>query len=201
MKAVILDMPAHWLAERKRSGAERFDEMWEGVLHMSPSPNDYHQDIVLDLASFLKRHWAKRVRGQVKQELNLVHPDDEADWIHNYRIPDISLLSADRTAFNKHTYIVGPPLVCVEVRSPYDESHDKLGFYAKLGVPEVWIIDRDTKAPEIHFLHDDVYTVALPNAEGWIESRAIPAELKATPARKLVIRLDRDDATRAEIPE
>ncbi len=201
MKAVILDMPAHWLAERKRSGAERFDEMWEGVLHMSPSPNDYHQDIVLDLASFLKRHWAKRVRGQVKQELNLVHPDDEVDWVHNYRIPDISLLSADRIAFNKHTYIVGPPLVCVEIRSPYDESYDKLDLYAMLGVPEVWIIDRDTKQPEVFVLTDVAYVLAEPNAGGWIESSAIPAELSATPFKKLAIRLNRDDATRAEIPE
>jgi len=40
-----------------------------------------------------------------------------------------------------------------------------------------------------------------PNADGWIETTAIAAELKATPARKLAICLNRDDATRTEIPE
>ena len=28
---------------RERTGADRFDEMWEGVLHMRPSPTFHHQ--------------------------------------------------------------------------------------------------------------------------------------------------------------
>ncbi len=201
MKAVILDMPAHWLAERKRSGAERFDEMWDGVLHMSPSPNRIHQNLVGDLRDFLNRFWAKSNGGEVIHEINVVHPDDEADWINNYRIPDIVLLSRDRLALENDAYILGAPLICIEVRSPRDESFEKLPFYAKLGVPEVWIIDRDTKKPEVFVLTDGSYVVADPNAAGWIESTAIAAELKATPSKKLAIRLNRDDATRAEIPE
>jgi len=201
MRAVILDMPEHWLAERKRSGAERFDEMWEGVLHMSPSPNYGHQALVLDLASFLKRHWARPHGGEVIHEINVVPPEDEADWIRNYRIPDVVVLSSDRLHCNRDTYILGAPLVCIEVRSPKDESYDKLPFYAELGVPEVWIIDRDTKKPEVFALVESAYVNVGPNADGWIESTAIAAELKATPARKLAICLNRDDATRTEIPE
>ena len=201
MKAVILDMPAHWLAERKRSGAERFDEMWEGVLHMSPSPNRIHQNLVADLRDFLNRFWAKPNGGEVIHEINVVHPNDEADWINNYRIPDIVLLSRDRLALENDAFILGAPLICIEVRSPKDESFEKLQFYAKLGVPEVWIIDRDTKKPEIFVLADGAYVLVEPNAGGWIESTAIAAELKATPSKKLAIRLNRDDATRAEIPE
>ena len=55
MRAVILDMPVHWLAERKRSGADRFDEMWDGVLHMPPSPSGRHQDFVGDFRSYVTR--------------------------------------------------------------------------------------------------------------------------------------------------
>ena len=201
MKAVILDMPAHWLAERKRSGAERFDEMWEGILHMSPSPNRIHQNLVGDLRDFLNRFWAKPNGGEVIHEINVVHPDDKADWINNYRIPDIVLLSHDRLALENDAFILGAPLICIEVRSPKDESFEKLRFYAKLGVPEVWIIDRDTKKPEVFVLADGEYVLAEPNAGGWIESATIVAELKATPSKKLAIRLNRDDATRAEIPE
>ena len=31
------------LAERRRLGHDRFDEMWEGVLHMVPPPSSRHQ--------------------------------------------------------------------------------------------------------------------------------------------------------------
>ncbi len=201
MKAVILDMPAHWLAERKRSGAERFDEMWEGVLHMSPSPNPRHQKLNLKLAFYLETHWATPCGGEVIHEINVVHPDDEHDWIHNYRIPDIVLLSPDRLAFEKELYIAGAPLVCIEIRSPKDDSYDKLPFYAHLGVPEVWIIDRDTKRPELHRLCDGGYSPALADSTGWISSAAISLELKGTPSGKLALRMNRDDATRAEIPK
>ena len=199
MRAVILDMPQHWLDERRRSGAERFDEMWEGVLHVSPSPNFYHQSFVLDLAAFLKRHWAKPGGGQAIHEINVVHPDDEADWINNYRIPDIVLLSPDRLAFNRNTYILGAPLVCVEIRSPRDESYEKLDFYVRLGVPEVWIIDRDTKVPTLFALTDTEYREVMPDADGWVISAAVGARMRATVGGQLAIRLD--SGAGAEVPD
>ncbi len=200
MKAVILDMPQHWLDERKRSGAERFDEMWEGVLHVSPSPSRTHQNLVGDLRDFLKRHWALPSRGSATHEINVVHPDDEDDWINNYRIPDIVLLSPDRLAFDRDTYILGAPLVCIEVRSPRDESYEKLDFYIRLGVPEVWIIDRDTKVPTVFVLIDAEYREVETDAEGWIVSAAVGARMRATPTGKLAIRLDSTGAG-AELPE
>ncbi len=200
MKAVILDMPQHWLDERKRSGAERFDEMWEGVLHVSPSPNYEHQEFTFQLEMFLYREWALPARGRIVHELNVVHPDDEDDWIHNYRIPDLVLLSKDRLGFNRNTYILGAPLVCVEIRSPYDESYDKLPFYIRLGVPEVWIIDRDTKEPTVFALVEGNYRAVEADAEGWIFSAAVGARMRATPAGKLAIRLDITGAG-AELPE
>ncbi len=199
MRAVILDMPPHWLAERRRSGAERFDEMWEGVLHVSPSPNRNHQDFVLDLATFLKRHWAKPHGGRAIHEINVVHPDDEADWINNYRIPDVVLLSRDRLACDRNTYILGAPLVCVEIRSPRDESYEKLDFYIRLGVPEVWIIDRDTKVPALFELKEGEYREVLPDAEGWFACAAVGARMRPTPAGQLAIRLDSGAA--AELPD
>ena len=39
MKAVIPEVPEYMLWERRRTGADRWDEMWEGVLHMAPAPN------------------------------------------------------------------------------------------------------------------------------------------------------------------
>ena len=39
MKAVMSSLLPDIQAMRKRTGADRWDEMWEGVLHMPPMPN------------------------------------------------------------------------------------------------------------------------------------------------------------------
>ena len=77
MRAVITVMPKHWLEERKNSDAAKWDEMWNGVLHMPPMPNGMHQDFSLHLASFLLWNWAKPQGGRVRQEVNLTTPADD----------------------------------------------------------------------------------------------------------------------------
>jgi len=53
MKAVMSSLLPDIQAMRKRSGADRWDEMWEGVLHMPPMPNRDHQDLEGSLESRL----------------------------------------------------------------------------------------------------------------------------------------------------
>ena len=55
MRAVIAEMPKHWLEERSRSEIGQRDEMWEGVLHMPPMPNRMHQVFVRDLLIYTSR--------------------------------------------------------------------------------------------------------------------------------------------------
>src|SRR4026208_2070886 len=43
MRAVMLEVPEALLEQRRRSGADRWDEVWEGVLHMVPPPSYPHQ--------------------------------------------------------------------------------------------------------------------------------------------------------------
>lgn len=45
MKAVMAPVPPEILALHRRTGADRYDEMWEGVLHMVAAPNREHQDL------------------------------------------------------------------------------------------------------------------------------------------------------------
>jgi hypothetical protein len=47
--AIFITDPAieeHLLAAREASGADRYDEVWEGVHMMAPMPNDEHQLVV-----------------------------------------------------------------------------------------------------------------------------------------------------------
>ena len=59
---------------------------------------------------------------------------------------DIALSSPEQKVktTKKSGYIDGPPVLAVEVLSPYDkvkELHDKIDEYLECGVQEIWIID------------------------------------------------------------
>ena len=59
MRAVIPEVPPDILAWRKRTGADMWDEMWEGVLHMAPIPNRAHQDLEWAMETYLRLRWAR----------------------------------------------------------------------------------------------------------------------------------------------
>jgi len=70
-----------------------------------------------------------------------------------------------------------------------------------LGVPEVWIIDRDAKTPEVFVRRQREYERQTPDASGWVRSPATAIELRAEPGGKLAIRLAGDPDTQALLPE
>src|SRR3990172_7275684 len=154
MKAVMANVPEHILAWRRRTGADQWDEMWEGVLHMAPSPNRDHQDFEGALEAWLRQHWAAPGGGRVYHQINISEP---GTWPDNYRIPDLVLLTPQRFDIDRNEYFDGGPDAVVEIHSPGDEAYEKLDFYAKVGVREVWVIERDTKRPEIYELVGDEY--------------------------------------------
>ena len=59
MRAVMAQVPPELLEWRKRTGADRYDEMWEGVLHMVAAPNREHQDLKGALETYLRLRWAR----------------------------------------------------------------------------------------------------------------------------------------------
>jgi hypothetical protein len=46
MRAVIVHFKDEELADRRSKGLDRWDELWEGVLHLTPAPNVEHQRIL-----------------------------------------------------------------------------------------------------------------------------------------------------------
>lgn len=198
MRVIMPKAPPDILALRKRTGADRWDEMWEGVLHMPPAPNRDRQDLEWAMETYLRMHWARPRGARVYHQINLASP---GGWPNDYRIPDLLLISPERFAIDHNEYFEGAPDVVVEIRSQDDESYKKLAFYAQLGVPEVWIIDRDSKTPEIFVLQTDRYEQARPNAEGWVLSIQTGIELRTGKPGKLAMRLVGDDTTRADLPD
>lgn len=197
MKAVMPSLLPDVQAIRKKTGADQWDEMWEGVLHMPPAPNRGHQDLEGALEGYLRYFWVPTCQGRVYHQINL--SPGGGDWRSNYRIPDLVLLLPPRFGIDRNEYFEGAPDVVVEIHSPGDEAYEKLPFYRELGVPEVWIIHRDTREPEIHVLKCGRYKKQSATAQGWIRSPNMGIELSCAKG-KLAVRLAGDDSTRQDLP-
>jgi len=189
MKGVIPEVSEHFLAERKRKGVDRWDEMWDGVLHMPASPTREHQDFCDELIFWLREHWARPFGNRVHREVNLTYP---GGWPDNYRIPDLLLLTPDRFHIDQNVYFEGPPLVVVELHSPGDEAYEKSGFYADLGVPEYWIIHRDTRQPQIFGNENGEFVEQSANDDGWFISAATGIWMKPRRTKKLMLQRGAD---------
>jgi Uma2 family endonuclease len=134
MRTLVLDPPTAGLGEllerRRRSGLERLDEVWEGVLHLVPAPSGEHAYIAQQLAELLGP--PARAAGLIPAigEFNL--GEDE----HDFRVPDGGLHRSRPSGVWQQT-----AAVVVEIVSPDDESWQKLPFYAAHHVDEVLIVD------------------------------------------------------------
>lgn len=133
MTTVILgELPAEleaFLARRRAWGADRHDEMWDGVLHMAPAASFGHAQIAQQLSELLgPLARAAGLRASMSG-FNLGEP-------HDYRIPDGGLHRPGTDG----VWLPTAELV-VEVVSPDDESWAKLPFYAAHDVGEVLIVD------------------------------------------------------------
>jgi Uma2 family endonuclease len=136
----MLDVPESLLDERRRLGLDVFDEVWEGVLHMVPPPSGEHQRLALELGSVLLS--AAKRRGLVaSNETGLFACGDD------YRVPDI-LVSQPGNCSERG--VDDTAELVVELRSPADESYEKLPWYAARGVAEVLVVDPGTRRFELY---------------------------------------------------
>ena len=128
---LVLDPQPAWverlLEERRRSGADRRDEVWEGVLHVIPPPSVEHERLAHRLHVLLDPH-ASAVDLVVVGTIGIGTEDD-------YRVPDLALLRAGYAPqWNPTAALIA------EIMSPRDDTWEKLPFYAKHQVDEVIVV-------------------------------------------------------------
>jgi Uma2 family endonuclease len=140
MRTVVLDPPTAGLDEllerRRRSGLDRLDEIWNGVLHMVPAPSYGHASVEVQLMRLLGPY--ADAAG-----LELIGQSNLGESEHDFRVPDGALHRPGAAG----TWHPTAALV-IEIVSPGDESWEKLPFYAAHDIDEVLIVD-----PEKHTVH------------------------------------------------
>jgi Uma2 family endonuclease len=152
---ILISNPAflrRLIRRRRATGADRFDEVWDGVYVVSPLATNEHQQIAGKIYIALDATISQTGLGLALPGANV--SDQEDDWRQNYRCPDVVVFLPGNPAINKDSHWLGGPDFAVEVISPHDRSRKKLDFYAKVGVKELLLVDRKPWCLELYRLQD-----------------------------------------------
>ncbi len=153
---------------------ERY-ELIDGELLMVPSPNRFHQGVVIDLGTLLNTFVKRNDLGEV-----YIAPFDVVLSDTNVVQPDVMFVSRERLGIITHANIRGAPDLVVEVRSPSTAQRDltiKRRLYAEHGVKEYWMVDPEARIITVLLLRDGDFeevgiyqkgqTLSSPTLEGF----------------------------------
>jgi len=167
------------IKQRRESGTDRFDEVWDGVYVMSPIANNQHQALATQLSAAICTAIDWRDLGQTLVGANV--SDQPVDWTRNYRIPDVLVFLKETSAVDRGTHWFGGPDFAIEIVSPGDRPRDKLAFYAKAGTRELLIIDRNPWMLTLYrLINEDLVPVETSSHEkpGELVSNVLPLKLQ-----------------------
>jgi Uma2 family endonuclease len=180
-------MPERWLDERVRLGLDRFDEVWEGVLYAPPAPGRLHQRLGTKLVAFLEPLLNQR-GVEVQYETEVHRPGSGGQ---DYRIPDLVFFREDQPSLTlTERGLEGGPLAVLGILSKDDETYEKLGFYAALGIREVIVLKPDTREVEIFRLAGSAYVAVSADASGAVHAASIDVRFSTVPGTPLLARVE-----------
>jgi Uma2 family endonuclease len=168
------------IAERRATGADRYDEVWDGEYVMSPMANNEHQQLAGVLTAIFTQIVGVGEGIWCQPGANV--SDQETAWTTNFRCPDVVVVLPGCHAVNRDTHWFGGPDLVVEIVSEGDASYEKFEFYSKIAVREALIIDRDPWSLEMYRLNEagELALVGRSDLEqaGSVQSEVIGAELR-----------------------
>ena len=175
---ILIDNPkleSRILRQRRLSGADRYDEIWEDVYILSPLANDEHQGLVGGLCTVLTTVIAFAGLGLVRPGVNV--SDRVKGWKKNFRCPDVAVkLNGGLAQIYKNHWVGGPDFL-VEIVSTRDRTREKLDFYAAIGTREVLVVDREPWSLELYSLRNGRLVptgVARPGSGITLASEVLP---------------------------
>ncbi len=169
------DLEERLREERKMTGADRWDEIWDGVYVIVPLPDNDHQELVYQLAVVFHEVVKQAGHGQVFPGINV--SDRVEDWEKNVRVPDGAVFLKSGGATSHDTHWTGGADFLVEIVTLGDRSREKLDFYGKLGVRELLLVDRYPWAIELYRGTGEVMHLVgrlEPDADDALKSEVLP---------------------------
>ncbi len=127
-------------------------QLIEGDLYMSPTPNFFHQSIVMNIAFILRRYLEKNPIGKV-----VISPSDVELSDLNVYVPDVYYVSNERKHIFTKQGAAGAPDLVVEVLSPGTAKYDKgvkRQVYARTGVKELWLVAPEANEVSVYRLEE-----------------------------------------------
>ncbi|NWF78945.1 MAG: Uma2 family endonuclease [Chloroflexi bacterium] len=157
-------------------------EILAGVLYMAPAPIPEHENIAAIVA-------ARLVTAVEDTGLGRVFTSPDIDAGGSVVRPDAVVVLAANAGIVAERRLVGPPDLVVEISSPSTAAYDrdavsgKRAAYARMGVPEYWIIDPASRSITLLVLQGTAYAERGTYAgEDMLPSEALP--MLNTPAGK-----------------
>lgn len=182
MRGVLVEVPQSLLDERRRSGMDRFDELWDGELHMAPAASSAHGMLGGSLYELLAP--IARARG--------LQPFFDGTGLYrtaqDYRVPDQQYVRPETVTDRGSGE--GADLV-VELRSPGDESFAKLDWYAAIHVRELLVVDVATREVHLFAGVDGRPVLVGPDADGVVRSRVLGVGFTTVDGPALRVHTDR----------
>jgi Uma2 family endonuclease len=148
-------------------------EIVDGVLYMSPSPNNFHQKVSIWLSHYLVIHVMVAGLGEVRAapfDVELA-PDIVVQ-------PDVVVVLNANLAKMTRSHIVGAPDLVAEILSPGTAKYDrriKQAIYARSGISEYWIVDPVKYTIEVLFLQSEAYrSLGVFSGQDVLVSKVVP---------------------------
>lgn len=151
----------------------RREEVVNGEIQLLP-PNKYtHAAVIHNLSfSFSSQVDRRQVRVLESSVTLLISTDPLAS-----RAPDLLVYWRKNIVRDDNDVLCSPPDLLVEVLSPSESrrrKQAKLDDYARIGVPEVWIVSPEAESVEIRLLKDGKLVVESIVAEGELRPTQFP---------------------------
>ena len=161
------------------------DEVWDGVYQEMPLWDIEHQSVRFAVAVALTEAVDDAGRGKTYAGVNVssIRGPGSA-WRTDYRCPDVAVYLTENPARDRGSHWYGGPDLALEIVSRGDRSRQKLGFYAAVGVRELFVIDRDPWALELYRLRGEELRSAGVTRPGGdpLRTEAVPLRWSLTDA-------------------
>lgn len=120
------------IESRRATGADLYDEVWDGEYHMAPAAAGPHGDLDGQIG---------RILGPLASRIGMIEsgPFNVGDGPSDFRVPDRGIRRRSTDVWFATAALV------VQILSPDDESWEKLPFYAEHDVDEIVIVDPQTQ--------------------------------------------------------